>query len=89
MLPLLMNRIMTAISIRSLYWAWTRASEFAVVLWVLSLVGEDTWFVKAALTGVLLLLLIAGVVLLLFGLRDLIRDFRHLLQERSHKQGHA
>jgi hypothetical protein len=89
MLHLLMNRIIDAISIQSLFSAWTRMSEFALVLWVLSFAGEDTWFVKTALTGILLVLLIAGVALLLFGLRDLVRDLRHILQERSHKRGHA
>ena len=71
------------------YSAWTRTSSVALMLWALSLVADDTWPVKTALTVILVLLLATGIGLLLLGLRDLARDLRHMLQERSHKKGHA
>ena len=76
-------------SLHLFYSAWTRTSTVALVLWALSFAADERWFVKAALIVILILLLVTGIVLLLLGLRDLARDLRHLLHERSHKKGNA
>jgi hypothetical protein len=76
-------------SLQFFYSVWTRTSTTALVLWGLSFVADDTWFVKTALTVILALLLVTGILLLGLGLRDLARDFRHMLHKRLHKRSHA
>ena len=44
---------------------------------------EGSWFAQTGLTVMLMLLLIGGVVVLLVGVRDLVRDLWHLYQGRN------
>jgi hypothetical protein len=57
----------------------------AVVLWTVIFSAAGSWFAQTALMAVLFVLLISGIVLLLVGMRDLVRDFRHYLDMRTHK----
>jgi membrane protein required for beta-lactamase induction len=70
------------------YAVWVRASAVGLVLWA-AFSRDSAWFAQAALTVILMLLFVSGILLLGLGARDLIRDFRHFLQARSHKDSHA
>jgi len=64
--------------IQLFYILWTRTSATAVVIWA-ALSGESSWVATIGLGAVLVLLLLGGVVLLVLGVRDLVRDvLRHL-----------
>jgi hypothetical protein len=49
--------------------------------------SDGGWLVQAGLTLILLSMLVAGVILLLFAARDLMRDLRHYLGQRLPKNG--
>jgi len=71
------------------YILWTRISAMTVVIWA-ALSGENSWVATIGLGAVLVLLLLGGVVLLVLGVRDLVRDVRHYLHDaRSDKNQHA
>jgi hypothetical protein len=82
MLWLLLRKILRRISVHFLYLAWVRTSAAALVLWLISF--DVAWFAQAALTVVLFVLLIGGILLLAVGFRDLARDFWHFLHARPH-----
>lgn len=63
-------------------------SAVAFFLWA-TLSGADSWIAQTGVTFVLILLLVGGILLIVIGIRDVIRDFRRFLHERSHKDGHA
>jgi hypothetical protein len=56
----------------------------ATFLWIASAFSGDSWFVWTVLTSMLVVLLIGGILLLAFGIRDLLRDFRRFFDRRSH-----
>ena len=58
-----------------MWWAWAFA--------------ENTWLTQTALTLILILLLVVGIVIFAMGLRDLVHDLWHTLHDASHKKGHA
>ena len=59
-----------------------------MVYWLgLTLLADLEWFAKTGLTIILTILLGVGVALLVFGLRDLIRDAWNLYL-RLHKNSH-
>jgi len=47
--------------------------------------ADSAWIAQAGLTLILFSLLVGGVFLLILGARDLMRDFHHFLQARSHE----
>ena len=68
-----------------LYKVGIRTSAAVVVLWA-TLSGDSYWVATIGLGALLILLLIAGIVLLLAGVRDLARDLRHHLHARPEKK---
>ena len=76
------------ISLGFFYAVWVRASAVALVLWA-AFSKDSAWVAQAGLTVILMLLFVSGLLLLALGARDLIRDFRHFLRVRSHKDSHA
>ena len=66
--------------IQVFYILWTRISATAVVIWA-ALSGENSWVATIGLGGVLVLLLLGGFVLLVLGVRDLVRDVRRSLHD--------
>jgi hypothetical protein len=89
MIRLLLSCAIRRISIRSLYSLWVRASGVVLVLWVAALTATDSWIAKAGLTAALITLLVGGIILFVFGIRDLIHDLRRFLRMRSVKKSHA
>jgi hypothetical protein len=69
--------------LRFLYLTWIRTSAAALVFWVALLI-DNAWFALSALTVILVVLLVGGVLLLAFGVKDAIRDFWNFLHARSH-----
>jgi len=88
MIRLLLSRAISRISIRGSYTVWTRGAVLTMVMWA-AFTGDDSSIAKTGLTFILILLLAGGVVLLAFGIRDLIRDFLCSLRLRSERNGHA
>ena len=84
----LLSRIVLRVSTRLFYSVWTGASALTFVLCAI-FAGENFWLAQTGLFFILILLLVSGVFLLLLGIKDLIRDFRHFLQIRSHHNNHA
>jgi hypothetical protein len=72
------------ISIHLFYRAWIRISAIGVILWT-ALSADSPWFAQAGLTIILILLLAGGILLLVLGTRDFIRDLRQSLHAGSHK----
>ncbi len=70
--------------IHLLHRVWIRTSAVVVILWA-ALSADSPWFAQAGLTIILMLLLVGGILLLVFGTRDLIRELRHSLHAGSHK----
>jgi hypothetical protein len=66
-----------------------RASGATLVLWAVTLTAGKSWLAQAGLTLILVILLIGGILLFVFGIRDLIRDLRRFLRVRSEKKSHA
>ena len=78
--------------VRTFYVVWTRVSAAAIVLWAASFPGglvTRSDFAETGLLSILIFLLAGGAVLFILGVRDLIRDFHHVLQARSDKESHA
>ena len=88
MVRLLLSRLIRHISMHAFYSLWIRASGVTFVLWA-AFSATDSWIAETSLTFILILLLIGGIFLVVLGIRDLIRDFRHFLHARSDKDGHA
>jgi hypothetical protein len=55
----------------------------SLVLWITYLI-DSSWFAQAALTVLLMALLMGGILLLAAGVRNLIRDFWQFLHPHSH-----
>ena len=51
--------------------------------------ADTAWIAQAGLTLILFSLLVMGVLLLILAARDLMRDFHHFLQARSHKNSNG
>jgi hypothetical protein len=85
-LRLLLVRAVGYVSIRSFYSLWIRASGVTMVLFVANLSAASSWFVTTGLIVILAILLVGGILLLVLGIRDLIRDFRRFLRPRSEKR---
>ena len=89
MVRLVLNRATRRISTRLFYVVWTRTSAVTFVLWAAAFSVDDSRLAQTGLIFILFLLLASGILLLAIGIRDLIRDFRHFLHVRSHKNGRA
>jgi hypothetical protein len=87
--PLTVKPCDLPISIRSAYPVWIRASGATLVLSAAFLTGDDSWIAATGLTIILLVLLIGGILLFIFGIHDLIRDLWHSSRMRSEKKRHA
>lgn len=68
--------------LRLFFYLWTRASAVTGLLWAL-LYGGGSKFAEAGLITMLVLLLTGGAVLLFWGVRDAVRDFRRFLHGRN------
>jgi hypothetical protein len=82
MLGLLLKKILRSLSVHFVYLKWIRASAAALVLWAAYLT-DSGWLPEAALSLILVALLIGGILLLISGIKDLVRDFWHFLHPRS------
>ena len=88
MLRLLLGGRATRITARLVYCLWTRASALGLLLWASTTTVKLPGTAETALLFILMLLLVAGVLLLVGGIRDLIRDLRKSLPP-SNRDGHA
>ena len=84
MLPSFWSGLIQRISMHLFYRAWVRTSAVVVIVWA-ALWADSPWFAQAGLTIILMLLFLGGILLLVLGTRDLIRDLRHSLHAGSHK----
>jgi len=89
MLRLLLGGTTIRISTRLVYVVWTRVSALALLLWASTTTIAVPGTAEVALALILILLLVGGGVLLVVGIRDLIRDLRKSVQTGSNKDGHA
>jgi hypothetical protein len=83
MLGFLLKKILRYLSVHFLYLKWIRTAAAALVLEMTYLI-DSGWLAQAALTVILVGLLIGGILLLAVGVRDLARDVWHFLHPRSH-----
>jgi hypothetical protein len=51
--------------------------------------GGGGWFTWAALAAISLVLLICGILLMILGTSDLVRDLLHFLRQRSEAKNHS
>jgi hypothetical protein len=84
-----LNSITRGLSMRAFYALWTRLSIAAMILWAAVFNVVDTWIAYIGLMLLLVLLLFGGILLLVTGLRDVVRDLRHSLHVRSEKDVHG
>jgi uncharacterized membrane protein YcjF (UPF0283 family) len=89
MIRRLITRAIGPITIRAVYYLWIRVSGAMLVLSAMSLSAADSWLAQTGLTLVLCMLLIGGILILVFGVRDLFRDWRRLVRLRAEKKSHA
>jgi hypothetical protein len=89
MMRLLLSRAIGWISARAFYTFWIRTSALTLVVWAAVFGVGDSWIAKTGLTFILVLLLVGGIFLLGFGIRDLIRNFVRFLHMRSENKGHS
>jgi hypothetical protein len=89
MIRLLQSGPFGPMSIQAICILWTRASAAMLALWVWPMAPADSWIAELGIASFLILLLVGGIVLLTAAIRDLVRDFRHFLDSRPEKKGHA
>ena len=80
-----MTSVIRGVSLREFYTLWTRVSIGAMILWAAVFNAVDTWIAYIGLILLLILLLFGGILLLVAGLRDVVRDLRRSLHVRSEK----
>jgi hypothetical protein len=60
-----------------------------LVSWAPTLSAADSWVAQTGLAIILVILLIGGVLLFIFGIWNLVGDLLRLLHVRSEKKSHA
>jgi hypothetical protein len=72
----LFSRLVRGLSSHSFYLGWTRSSAVFLILQGFFGGSNDSSIASIGLTVVLTVLLASGVLLVVLGIKDLIRDFR-------------